>query len=207
MADTGAPWNIPYVEPTDVVRDYPAADEAQALAVAGHLTDLDTAIDAAGGLVAVKHVLKTDAFVSSGTVDAGGNVAVTGLEITHEVADPDNRLIISAFFGVGNASSNRGSLGIAIHDGAGLIAIGDAAGSRVRVSAGGMTTPSAADHVNMPAITFVHTPGAGEKTYTVRAVNVFFGAGTIFVNRNANDSNSATNSRGVSSLVIQEVKV
>ena len=44
MADTGAPWNIPYVEPTDLVRDYPAADEAQALAVAGHLTDLDTAI-------------------------------------------------------------------------------------------------------------------------------------------------------------------
>ena len=39
MADTGAPWNIPFVEPTDLVRDYPAADEAQALAIAAGLTD------------------------------------------------------------------------------------------------------------------------------------------------------------------------
>ena len=38
MADTGAPWNIPFVEPTDLVRDYPAADEAQALAVAAGLS-------------------------------------------------------------------------------------------------------------------------------------------------------------------------
>jgi hypothetical protein len=38
MADTGAPWNIPYVEPTDLVRQYPAADEAQALAIAAGLS-------------------------------------------------------------------------------------------------------------------------------------------------------------------------
>jgi hypothetical protein len=38
MADTGAPWNIPYVEPSDLVRDYPAADEAQALAIAAGLS-------------------------------------------------------------------------------------------------------------------------------------------------------------------------
>ena len=38
MADTGAPHFIPYVEPTDLVREYPAADEAQALAGAAGLT-------------------------------------------------------------------------------------------------------------------------------------------------------------------------
>lgn len=38
MADTGAPWNIPYIEPSDIVRDYPAADEAQALAIAAALS-------------------------------------------------------------------------------------------------------------------------------------------------------------------------
>ena len=41
MADTGAPHFIPFVEPTDLVREYPAADEASAFAVAA-------ALDAAG---------------------------------------------------------------------------------------------------------------------------------------------------------------
>src|SRR6056297_532075 len=53
---------------------------------------------APGGLVAVKSALKTDTF--SASVGAGGNVAVTDLSITHEVSDPANKLIISAFFGV-----------------------------------------------------------------------------------------------------------
>jgi len=38
MPDTGAPWNIPYVDDSDLVRDFPTADEAQALAIAAGLT-------------------------------------------------------------------------------------------------------------------------------------------------------------------------
>jgi len=38
MPDTGAPWNIPFVAPTDNPRLFPAADEAQALAIAAGLS-------------------------------------------------------------------------------------------------------------------------------------------------------------------------
>jgi hypothetical protein len=38
MADTGAPWNIPFAEPTDLVRDWPALSEDVADAVAAGLT-------------------------------------------------------------------------------------------------------------------------------------------------------------------------
>jgi hypothetical protein len=37
MPDTGAPWNIPYADPTDLVRDWPALSEDIAEAVAAGL--------------------------------------------------------------------------------------------------------------------------------------------------------------------------
>jgi hypothetical protein len=38
MADTGAPWNIPFAEPSDLVRDWPALSEDVADAVAAGLS-------------------------------------------------------------------------------------------------------------------------------------------------------------------------
>jgi len=158
------------------------------------------------GLVEVKSALFTG--VQSASVASGGNIAVTDLSITHEVADASNKLIISAFIGVGGNSKTFGNTGIAIDDGSGLIAVGDAAGNRTRVSAGGFVTGSGNAHtVSMPAVTFVHTPGAGSKTYTVRAVNIDTVTRTVSVNRGDYNDDLASNSRGVSSLVIQEVSV
>ena len=199
MPDTGAPWNIPYLDGTELVRAYPDFSEDLADAVADGLS-------AAGGLVAVKSAIFTGTQTNS--TAAGANFAVTDLTITHEVADPANKLIISAFLGAAASSFQRGEVGIAIHDGAGLIAIGDVDGSRTRLTAGGrLTTSGDVVVATMPSVTFVHTPGAGEKTYTVRAFNVEGAAATIFINRTQNDANQASRQRAVSSLVIQEVKV
>ena len=168
--------------------------------------DIQSAIDGAGGLVAVKHVLKTNTF--SASVGAGANVAVDDLSITHEVADAANRLIITAFFGAAANAATGGQVGIAVHDGTGLIGIGDADGSRTRVAAGGdVSAVGNTRIVAMPSITFVHTPGAGSKTYTVRAVNTTTGTQTLFINRSQGDGNDAGFTRTVSGLVIQEVKV
>ena len=200
MPDTGAPWNIPYLEPTDNPRVYPAASEDLAEAIADGL-------DAAGGLVAVKHALFTG--TQSNSTAAGANFAVTDLTITHEVADAANRLIISAFVGAMANSLGEGQVGIAIHDGTGLIAIGDADGTRTRVTSGSENTAFGGGNntVVSPAITFVHTPGAGSKTYTVRAINIDSATLTVHVNRSNVDSNAANMVRAASSLVIQEVKV
>ena len=200
MADTGAPWNIPFVEPTDLVRDYPAADEAQALAVAAGLS-------AAGGLVAVKSAIFTGTQTAS--VTASGNLAVTDLEITHALADASNKLIISAFLGAAATSEGTGLVGIAVHDGTDLIAIGDTDGDRTRVTAGGLVGPDIFSlTVTMPSVTFVHTPNTTDsKTYTVRAINIRADTRTLFINRSEEDANTAFRPRAVSSLVIQEVKV
>ena len=198
MADTGAPWNIPFAEPTDLVRDWPALSEDVADAVAAGL-------DAAGGLVAVKSAIFTGTQTAS--VTAGNNVAVTDLTITHEVADAANKLIITAIFGSSANSLTTTHVGIAVHDGTGLIGVGDADGSRVRVGGGGSVSPTGSGTVVGQFVSFVHTPGAGSKTYTVRVLNIDTSTRTLFVNRGSVDSNSAQHSRAVSSLVIQEVKV
>jgi len=159
-----------------------------------------------GGLVAVESALKTDTF--SASVAAGGNVAVTDLSITHEVSDPANKLIISAFFGNAASTNGRGAVGLAVHDGSGLINVGDSLGSRTEVSAGGITNNASNSFVvTMPAVTFIYTPGSGSKTYTVRAQNISGTTQTVYINRNQNDSDTSGNQRAVSSLVIQEVAV
>jgi len=201
MPDTGAPWNIPYVASTDLVSDWPADSLALANAI-------DAGLDAAGGLVAVKHALFTGTQTNS--TAAGANFAVTDLSITHEVADASNKLIISAYFGVAGQDEDRGSVGIAVYDGTSLIGIGAAASNRTQVGAGGRVAVLDATYgptvVTMPSITFVHTPGSGSKTYTVRAINVSTNTATVYINRSEADADNAANSRGSSGFVIQEVK-
>ena len=203
MADTGAPWNLPYPLPTDLVRDGAQAIEDLAEATADGLS-------AAGGLVAVKHVLKTDTF-TSGSVSGGASVAVPGLSLSHALADEDNRLIITAFFGAAANSEGGAQVGIAVNDGTNFLAIGDAEGSRTRITAGGYaatTGSNSAIVVTMPSVTFVHDPQTtASLTYTVHAFNILDLARTLFVNRPEFDTNSTFVSRAASALVIQEVKV
>ena len=159
-----------------------------------------------GKIVAVKDSLF--AGTQTASVTAGSNVAVTDLSITHEVANASNKLIISAFLGAAGHSEQRGKVGIAVHNGTGLIAVGDTAGSRTSVTAGGFIEGGASSVVvTMPSVTFVHTPGAGSKTYTLRAVNIDSTTRTLYINRAENDTDEAGLSRAVSSLVIQEVAV
>ena len=158
-------------------------------------------------LVAVKSAIFTGVRVQS-NVAPGANFAVNDLEITHALADENNKLIISAFFGQAANSLGRGNVGLAVHDGTDFIAIGNAAGSRTRVTAGGNIENTGSNIVaSMPSVTFLHTPGAGSKTYTVRAFNIQSNPRTVFINRAESDSDSESFARAVSSLVIQEVRV
>jgi hypothetical protein len=200
MSDTGAPWNLPFPLPTDLVRD--GADAIKALAEA-----TADGLSAAGGLVAVKHALFTGTQTNS--TAAGANFAVTNLSITHTLADASNKLIISAYFGAAANSEGRGQVGIAVADDGTLIGIGDAEGVRTRVGAGGLVSPTANTAiVTMPSVTFVYEPGdTAEHTFTVRAFNVRTGTRTLFINRSEEDSNSVARPRASSALTIMEVKV
>ena len=205
MPDTGAPWNIPYID---------GGAEGSLAAFSEDLADaVADGLSAAGGLVAVKHAIFTGTQVESG-VTAGNNFAVTNLSITHALADENNRLIISAFFGAAGNSEGHGSVGIAVAEddgtGAVLIALGDADGDRTRVTAGGrVTTPGTFDEqiVSMPSVTLVHSPNTtASRTYTLRAINIRNETRTLYINRSDSDVDNAIRSRAVSSLVIQEVR-
>ncbi|MFY9325624.1 MAG: hypothetical protein WAO29_04125 [Candidatus Nanopelagicales bacterium] len=199
MPDTGAPWNIPYVENADLVRDWPADSLLVANAVAAGLT-------AAGGLVEVKSAIFTGTQTNS--TAASANFAVTDLSITHEVADASNKLVILAMLGVVGNSAGRGQTGLAVHDGTSLIAVGAVASNRTSLTAGGTPSDGIATYIGASrSATFVHTPGAGSKTYTVRAVNFSQFTNTVYVNRNEVDTDNGDSPRGASSLVIMEVKV
>jgi len=201
MPDTGAPWNIPYVESTDLVSDWPTDSLALANAI-------DAGLDAAGGLVAVKHALFTGTQTNS--TASAANFAVTDLSITHTLADSSNKLIISAYIGAGGNSAGFGNLGIGVANDGTLIAIGDAAGVRTRVGAGGFIQHPAVDDliVANPSVTFVYEPGdTTAHTYTVRAINVRNATTTLYINRAENDADSTNRPRAASGFVIQEVKV
>jgi hypothetical protein len=199
MPDTGAPWNIPYVESADLVSDWPADSLLVANAVAAGLS-------AAGGLVEVKSAIFTG--TQTGSVAAGGNLAITDLSITHEVADASNELIISAMLGVAGSSNNLALMGLGVYDGSAFINVGATASLRTPVSSANRHGASSADANTSLNLTFVHTPGSGSKTYTLRVINTDNnGAGrTVYINRSPSDADSISTPRGVSSLVIQEVK-
>jgi hypothetical protein len=202
MADTGSPWNLPYPLPTDLVRD--GADAIKDLAEAAA-----TGLDAAGGLVAVKHALFTGTQTNS--TAAGANFAVTNLSITHTMASASNKLIISAYIGAAAIDTARGAVGIAVADGATLIGIGDVTGARTSLAAGGQVSVNGTGDtitVAMPSITFVYAPGdVSAHTYTVRAFNVTTSTHTVYINRAQSDTNDAFRPRSSSALVVQEVKV
>jgi hypothetical protein len=196
MADTGAPWNIPYVEPADLVRDYPAADEAQALAIAAGLSDASI----------VKQVVtttKTDTFSATNT---NAFVDVTGLSVTITCQSTSSRVVVVASVPV-SSSNTVESGGLTITDSADTVLINpDSPGSRspsfmLRTGLGttSMTTET---------FLFVHTPGVTTAfTYKVRALfsNSGGGGGSIFVNRSSDDTNAFTRGRGIATITAIEV--
>jgi hypothetical protein len=199
MPDTGAPWNIPYVAPSDLVRDYPSDSEDLAEAIADGL-------DAAGGLVAVKHALFTGTQTNS--TAGGANFAVTDLSITHTLASATNRLIISAYFGIVSSSSQAASVGLAVADDGTLLALGDASGSKARVASGSRVPAFSNQNQSSTSLSFVYEPGdAVAHTYTVRAININDGTSTIYINRSEATTDDERFARGSSGLVIQEVRV
>jgi hypothetical protein len=164
-------------------------------------------VDAAGGLVAVKHALFTGTQTNS--TAASANFAVTNLSITHTLADASNKLIISAYLGAAGSSRGIGSVGIGVADNGTLIAIGDADGTRTQVGSGGSLDSTANNEiVAQPSVTFVYEPGdTSAHTFTVRAININSASRTVFVNRTELDFPNESTPRATSALVIQEVKV
>ena len=160
-----------------------------------------------GKVVDLQHVLKTDTQVSS-SIAAGGSVAISGLSITHTVADAANRVVLFASVGMLAEAADLGGVAIRFAQDGTAVSVGDAAGSRTRSSAGGGVSSGAtsANYVTraLTAIA-VLTPGAGSKVYTVEAINNRGSTQTLYVNRSEADSDDAAGVRSTSTLTLVEV--
>jgi len=165
-----------------------------------------SAFKTVGGLVAVESALKTDTF--SASLSSGSSVAITDLSITHEVSDPSNKLIIMASIGVNGSNINDTAPSFLLDVDGTEFAVGDALGSRTRVTMGLRPAYLDSGATGVPqSMVWSFTPGAGSKTYSIFAINARSTTQTFYVNRVGDDSDSVFGVRGVSSLVIQEVAV
>jgi len=162
------------------------------------------AVSRSGGLLQVVSTTKTDVF--SASVAGGASVDVTGLSITHEVSNPSNKLLIMGNFGTAGNSVNVPMVGIGVKEDSTFLAVGDTSGSRNEYTAGGRMAGATDSSVSSPiSFQFLHTPGAGSKTYQITAHNGRADTRTLYVNRSPADADSAEGARTVSTLTIMEV--
>jgi hypothetical protein len=199
MPDTGAPWNIPYVEPADLVRDYPAADEAQALAIDAGLTSANSVIRQ------VLQTVKTDTFSASvGTGVETGDV--TGLTVSITPQSNTNKVLVNLSLNV-STNQNLRSVYASLFRGGSLIteAVGDAASARPRATAGGAT----GDLSQMQVINFLFLDSPASTsalTYSVRLRSGRHdGNTTLVVNQSSSDNNDERGTRTASSITVIEV--
>jgi hypothetical protein len=198
MPDTGAPWNIPYADPTDLVRDWPVLSEDVADAVVAGLNVANTGIGT--NLVTTT---KTDVFSSSRT--SGQAINVTGLSVTITPSSNTARILLLLDINLSGSGAllDRG-IGVTLLRGSTAIGVGDAAGSRTRATAGGFQAPVWS--ASTPSINFLDSPGtAGAVTYNVRIINFDSATRTLYVNRTNGDDDFAYVGRYVSTITAIEV--
>jgi len=199
MADTGAPWNIPYVEPTDNPRVFPAADEAQALAIAAGLT---AAVPAGIGSNAIT-TLKDDTFTTTST----SFTDVTGLAVTITPSTNTSKvLIVVSVVGQMNSSTVNAGFLTLLRGSTSLITPTSPGTNRTPAFVGSALSPTTSGDFSAQTYTFhlIDSPGsAAATTYKVQARVT---GGNLYVNRTVTDTDTASFTRGVSSITAIEVK-
>ena len=191
-------YSIPFADPTDLVRDWPALSEDVAEQVA-------LGLDAAGGLVAVKFVVKTN--IQATSVAANAQTLVTGLEISHAVSDPSNRVILWANVLQSWAANDNNDTTLSIYADGVELSRGDAAGSRQRRAKFGRAAGSALGAIPQNHVEEFEPMTTDSVDYEVRAGHFATSTQTIYINRSNADTDNATGVRGVSTLMLMEVKV
>lgn len=91
MPDTGAPWNIPYVAASDLIKDWPTDNQQQAEAI-------DAALDKVKGFGNIQRVVKTDQFSMTGATPT----QVTDLSLNITPSTNTALIFVVAFVALGN---------------------------------------------------------------------------------------------------------
>ena len=195
MPDTGAPYFIPFADPTDLVRDWPALSEDVAEQVA---LGLDEAGNAGIGSNVVQTV-KTDAFTSTSAT----YTTVTGLSVTITPTTNTSKILLIAQITHGmNNSAGYGAFQVV--RGATDIYRGDAEGTRLRGVFGGFTQADLTNVSTSGSIVFLDSPETDSPvTYNVQVRTAF--SGNVRINQPTQTLDGESVVRGASSITAIEV--
>jgi len=152
-----------------------------------------------GAVLQVVSAMKTDVF----TTTSGTFTTVTGLSASITPVSTSSKILVLTQIAVGGVSNTRMGQ-FKVTRGGTDVYIGDADGSRIRAIFGGFMTPNINAILFSFPINFVDTP-ATTSSVTYQVETRRNAAGTVFVNRNAEDINDADGTRGASSIILMEI--
>ena len=194
MPDTGAPWNIPYAAPADLVKDWPALSEDIAEAVADGL-------DAAGNAGIGSNVVserRTTTYASS------ASTYTSFLDATITPSSATAKILVVAF-APWSSTNNTTNEYISIFRDSTNLSNPSSPGSRVAGLDTALDSPDNFEINNFSATLLDSPTTASPVTYSIRAFSSG-GSGTFYVNRHIGDANDATTGfRGISTLTLIEV--
>jgi hypothetical protein len=198
MADTGAPWNIPYAEPSDLVRDWPQLSEDVAEAVADGLDLIPVGIGSN-----VVQTVKDDPFTTTST----SLTVITGLTATITPTSNTSKVLVmcSVPMAAPDGGTNQDGARIQLVRGSTNLLVPASPGSRfqgaMQMSHDGLVRKSQV----MEVVTFVFLDSPATDTATTYAVHIQAQGGTVYVNRSSTDGDNVFHTRGVSTLTVIEV--
>ena len=186
MPDTGAPWNIPYVEAADLVSDWPADSLALANAI-------DAGLDAAllpGIGSNVVQTVKDDDFTTTST----SFTDITGLTATITPSSASSKILVQVNLGQAGANGTSIIQFRVIRDGT---PVGVGSGSPAN---GWALVVAAANRNQAPGYSYLDSPAtASAVTYEVQ-MNVEAGD-TGYINRGSSDNSGDS----ISTITLVEV--
>lgn len=148
-----------------------------------------------GKILQVVSVSKTDAFSGTSTTPAD----ITGLSASITPSSTSSKIMIQVHVSVGRATGSR--MYFIIDRGGTDIGIGDAAGSRQRVSfAVGDDGSQGMDTTGMNYVDSPNTTSA-----TTYKIQYQIDSGTLFVNRTSTDTDAASYGRAISTITLIEI--
>lgn len=195
MPDTGAPYNIPFLDGTEIVRDYPQLSEDLADAIVNGLDGIPVLAGIGSNVV---QTVKTNTFGTSST----SFTAVTGMTATITPTSTDSKILVIAFLQIADAGGSA-TTQVRLTGGNASDFVGDANGSRTRVliAADVVLTNSRG---LMPG-TGVYLDAPSTDSPVTYGVEMRVNTGTGYLNRTRLFENDNRDPVGPSSLTLIEV--
>jgi len=184
---------------TNAIRSTSASSDALTLDSSGNITCNGTATGFGGGkLLQVQQTVKTD--TASESVSSGNFTSTVYLPTNITPSATNSKILIT----VSICLQDYGQPYIALQRDGSPICVGDADGSRMRVTSGTYMF----DSVSLATINahFVDSPNTtSQVTYGVKLAVRDNNTSTIYVNRTENNNNYSYAMRGASTLILQEI--